>query len=148
MMYGKQWQPTQLPADQEQTFQQQWTMDPDIRAWRNSFAQTYGEQPNPNDAGYDYRGAVMNGVRPVPYEYDGGQRHWGSTAETPSGGLLELKAPDHGTRWMQGFMEKFGVDPHEAQVNGMTPEQQQFQNDAMMQQYYRGLLSGYDGGGE
>lgn len=75
--------------------------------WFRQFVAEHGEEPNLNDPDYDYRRAWAAGVRPAPYEHDGGRHHWPSV--DPSG--KPLKSPNHPTAWMEGFMQETGQDP-------------------------------------
>lgn len=106
-----------LPPDQEQSFQSFMAFDPNVRAWRNDYANRYGEQPNTQaDPTFDYREAYTAGNRPQPYAGDAGHYHWDSRG----------KAPDHPTEWMNDFMQRFGKDPMQLQPHEVTPEMQQF----------------------
>jgi hypothetical protein len=103
-----------LPPDQEHQFQTFMAFDPSVRAWRNSFENRFGEQPNTtSDSSYDYRAAWAAGNRPQPVPNDT-VWHWGSVG----------KAADHPTEWKQQFMTQFGSDPD--QVEQWTPDMQQF----------------------
>jgi hypothetical protein len=83
--------------------------------WFKEFQQQYGEQPDLNYPGFDYRGAVAAGNMPntrdpydptLPQAMDQiaygtkpqGTYHWGS----------QNKAPDHPTMWKEQFMQ---LDP-------------------------------------
>lgn len=102
--------PTRLPPAQENAFMRDMYFAPGYRDWRRDYMNQWGEAPNLNDPGYDYRGAWAANLPPQPYVPDGGHYHWDS--QTPAG--KDLKAPDHPTRWMQTFMDTYGVDPNEA----------------------------------
>jgi hypothetical protein len=97
---------------QEEGFQRDMQFAPGYRDWRIQFQRRFGEPPNLSPGGdYDYRLAHRTGVVPAPNAQ--GEYHWAS--KTPDGQWL--KAPDHGTRWKETFMQAFGVDPDDA-----TPE--------------------------
>jgi hypothetical protein len=102
-----------LPPEQENQFQTFMAFDPSVRAWRNGFANRYGEQPRIEDPSYDYRAAWQAGNRPQPVPNDT-VWHWGSVG----------KAENHPTEWKQQFMTQFGVDPD--QVSQWTPDMQTF----------------------
>ena len=89
-------------------FDMLWQFDPDIRAWRKEFKQQYGEEPQIEGSDYDYKTAVLSGLRPTAYAPDGGKYHWPSS--TDDGTML--KAKNHPTAWMENYMQKFGVDPN------------------------------------
>lgn len=86
-----------------------WEMDPAVRAWRRQFMRDFGYVPQMNGGDYDYRLALQSGMRPELYTHDN-RYHWPSA--TPDG--RSLKSPDHPTAWMETFMERFGIDPHDA----------------------------------
>lgn len=88
--------------------------DPAVRAWRNDFQARFGEAPNMADPGFNYGLAFAGGARPERYEHDGGARHWPSSVPVAPMGDVSLKSDDHPTAWMEGFMQRTGVDPHEA----------------------------------
>lgn len=92
--------------------------DPNVRAWRNGFAQMFGEQPAMDDPSFDYRRAYLMGNRPQPTPYDT-IPHWDSRG----------KASNHPTAWKEDFMSLFGVDPDSP--GDVTPEQQQFVRGVM-----------------
>ena len=99
------------PIDEEE-FQKWWGANEDVVAWRKQFVKEYGEEPNPDDATYDYRKAWKSGVTPKPnpqHKTKSGEDayHWGSRAEDGS----DLKSKDHPTRWKSDYMEMFGIDP-------------------------------------
>lgn len=104
-----------LPPEQEQQFQTFMAFDPNVRQWRNSFQNRYGEPPQIEGGDYDYRAAYAAGSRPVPVPGDT-VPHWSSVG----------KAADHPTMWKQDFMTQFGVDPDQQAQQGFTPEMQQF----------------------
>lgn len=79
------WQPTQLPSKAEAQFQQWWNEHPDILAFRETFKNKFGEEPNLNDQTYDYRGAFLGGV--LPQISGDGLYHWMS--KTPDGKWLK-----------------------------------------------------------
>ena len=106
-----------LPPDQEAQFQTFMAFDPNVRAWKNSFQNRFGEPPNiENSRDFDYRKAWQAGEAPHPYAPDGGMPHWGSAG----------KSDDHPTAWMNTFMQQFGVDPMTIQPHEVTPSMQQF----------------------
>lgn len=110
------WRITKLAPDQEQAFQRDMMFSPAVRTWRKGFEQSYGETPNLNDPGYDYRGAWKAGVTPQPY--DDGSSHWVSGAQRPPFiADQHFKSPDHPTMWMQNFLDRYGVVPEEASGN-------------------------------
>jgi hypothetical protein len=75
----------------------------------------YGEQPNIEDSGFNYREAYLAGNGPKAYAHDT-VPHWASTG----------KAADHPTAWMETFMQKFGVDPNDLKAEQWTPQMQDF----------------------
>lgn len=97
--------------------------------WRRDFKNRFGGEPNIQPGGdYNYRMAWRYGANPVPDKHDGGHLHGWSSTNVPPYGAMPLKSADHPTAWMETFMQRFGVDPHEA-----TPEQ-------MRQAYQMGIL--------
>ena len=114
-----------LAPAQEQQFQTFMAFDPSVRAWRNSFANRFGEQPIINGGDYDYRAAWQAGVRPEAVPGDT-IPHWSSVG----------KSDDHPTMWKQQFMTQFGIDPDQLNAAQVTPAIQQF----MQGQIPRGLF--------
>ena len=102
-----------LPPEDERQFQTFMAFNPAVRAWRNSFANRFGEQPVIDGGNYDYRAAWKAGARPEPIPGDT-VWHWSSVG----------KSADHPTMWKQQFMDQFGVDPD--QVQQWTPDMQAF----------------------
>lgn len=100
---------TPLSPQDEARFQQDMRTGEGYRQWREGFVKQYGEEPNLNDPDYDYRAAWKAGIRPAPYEHDGGAYHWESS--TPDGKML--KSANHPTAWMEHFMRATGKDPNE-----------------------------------
>lgn len=140
-----QWQPMQTTPEQELDFQREWSFNPQIREWQRSAEQRWGlpafemkTPPQPGRGDYDYRRAVLNGVYPVPDQYDGGMPHWGSEAQTMTGRTYELKSPDHPTLWKAQFMQQFGVNPDDVSYQAAPEDQQKAIMDAYQRQ---GLLS-------
>lgn len=117
-------------ADDERGFQNYLAFDPNVRAWRNGFAQKFGEQPNLNgDASFDYRKAYRgwpgsgrpDGPQPTPSD---NIYHWGSYGKTDA----------HPTEWMQKFFVRFGgVDPTQLAPHQWTPEMKDFLRGEMQQ---------------
>lgn len=105
-----------LSPEEEAQFQRDMATVGPYVAWRNEFAQRFGEQPNLAPGGdYDYRAAWLNGVVPQPYAYDDNAYHWPSSVPVPPFAQpLDLKAADHPTAWMEHYMRQYGVDPNEA----------------------------------
>lgn len=108
--------PWTLPAEYETAFQRDMMFAPGFRDWYRSFNQRFGGAPDLNDPEYNYRLAWAHGVVPTPYEHDGNFPHWPSElpAQPPRAQGQPLKAENHPTRWMQTFMDRYGVDPNEA----------------------------------
>lgn len=99
---------------QEQQFRKDMTSHP----WYSEFQKKFGEAPNLNDPGYNYRAAYAAGLRPERYAPDDNAYHWPSA--TPSG--QSLKARNHPTGWMEDYMQiTGGKDPHEGYQ--LTPAQ-------------------------
>lgn len=128
--------PTQRPPgwspEMERQFQVYMGMDPSVRDWRNSFQTRFGEQPLGADdprGDFNYRYAYGAGEAPAPYALDGGMPHWGSSGKTA----------DHPTRWMNDFMQQFGVDPNAVDPAQVTPDMQQFIGNTMPQQPFGSL---------
>lgn len=83
--------------------------------WNQQFQQRYGEKPNLDDPNYNYRLAYALGEKPQAYAHDPGMMHWSSAAPVaPYAAPADLKGSSHQTKWMQTFMDRYGVDPHEA----------------------------------
>lgn len=102
---------------------------PGFSNWRREFRQNHGEEPNLNDPSFDYRMAHAAGAAPEPYQHDGGRHHWQSSVQVPPMAQpVSLKAPNHPTAWMETFMQRYGVDPHEA-----APEQ-------LLEAYMAGII--------
>jgi hypothetical protein len=90
--------------------------------WFKEFQQQYGEQPDLNYPGFDYRGAMAAGQRPTRDPYDPtmtqaldqaafgtpapGSYHWGS----------EYKSDGHPTLWKEQFMR---LDPQGRNPDGL-----------------------------
>jgi hypothetical protein len=109
--------------------------DPNVRQWRNSFQNRYGEQPNTDsDPTFSYRKAWQAGEVPQPYGPDQGMPHWGSAG----------KLPGHPTAWMNDFMQRFGVDPNVLQPEQITPEMQQFMQQQIGRQPSPLAIPGWD----
>lgn len=99
----------------EQEFQGAMAGQAPYSTWGQQYRQRYGERPNLDDPQYNYRLAYALGQAPQAYSHDPGMMHWNSAAPVPPyNEAAPLKSPDHQTRWMETFMEKYGVDPHEA----------------------------------
>ena len=101
--------------------------------WNRQFQARYHEQPNLDDPTYNYRLAFALGQKPQAYAHDPGMMHWSSAAPVaPYAAPADLKGHDHETRWMETFMQRYGVDPHEADAgqigdairNGIIPMRQ------------------------
>lgn len=107
-------------AEDERNYQTYMAFDPSVRAWRNGFANKYGEQPNiSDDSQFDYRQAYRAGDGPKDYANDT-MMHWGSSG----------KRANHPTEWMQEFYEQFGgIDPSTLPADKWTPEMQRFMSD-------------------
>lgn len=83
--------------------------------WNRQFQQRYGEKPNLDDPTYNYRLAYALGQQPQNYAHDPGMMHWSSAAPVaPYAAPADLKGANHQTKWMQTFMDHYGVDPNEA----------------------------------
>ena len=122
----------QLPGTQEGQFQQFMAMDPNVRAWRNNFANQFGEQPDMNNPAFDYRRAFLAGNTPQPYAGDN-SFHWDSRG----------KAEDHPTAWMGKFYDQFGgADPviQSQSPQGLTPPQSQMVNQQLSSDLLTQLL--------
>lgn len=65
---------TQLSPTVERWFQSWWDDDPEVKRWRTQLVKETGMMPDPNDIGYDYRGAFASGVGPDK------NLHWPSKA--------------------------------------------------------------------
>jgi len=95
-----------------QGFQNWFTTNPNVQAWRKQFIEEYGEEPNINNSNYDYIGAWRAGVEPTPNKdhlLKNGEPayHWGSIGLEGK----DLKSKDHPTRWKSDYMKKTGVNP-------------------------------------
>jgi hypothetical protein len=114
-----------LSRAQEQEFQR------GVRGtkWFQQFSKKYGEQPDLNDPGYNYRAAWRAGVRPQDVKDDPEMQHWSSV--TPSG--ESLKSRSHPTAWKEDYMQMTGRDPGEP--GKLTPEQIEGMNRALMYRY-------------
>jgi hypothetical protein len=115
----------QLSRAEEQEFQR------GVRGtkWFQQFSKKYGEQPDLNDPGYNYRAAWRAGVRPQDVKDDPEMQHWSSV--TPSG--ESLKSRSHPTAWKEDYMQMTGRDPGEP--GKLTPEQIEGMNRALMYRY-------------
>lgn len=98
-----------LSAEDEARFQRDMRTGDGYRQWFEQFVAKNGGEPNLDDPDYDYRSAWGAGIRPAPYEHDGGAYHWASSL--PGGEML--KSESHPTAWMEHFMRATGVDPNE-----------------------------------
>jgi hypothetical protein len=114
-----------LSRAQEQEFQR------GVRGtkWFQQFSKKYGEPPDLNDPGYNYRAAWKAGVRPQDVKDDPEMQHWSSV--TPSG--ESLKSRSHPTAWKEDYMQMTGRDPGEP--GKLTPEQIEGMNRALMYRY-------------
>jgi hypothetical protein len=103
----------------------------DIRRtkWFQQFSKKYGEPPNLNDPGYNYRAAWKAGLRPQDVKDDPEMQHWSSV--TPSG--ESLKSRSHPTAWKEDYVQLTGRDPSEPGT--LTPEQIEGMNKALMYRY-------------
>jgi hypothetical protein len=99
----------------EGDFQTYMAFDPGVRQWRNAFSNMYGEQPNIEDPGFNYREAFLAGNGPKPNAHDV-VPHWSSTG----------KAANHPTAWKNDFMQLFGADPDDLKPEQWTPQMQAF----------------------
>jgi len=97
--------------------------------WFQQFSKKYGEQPNLNDPGYNYRAAWKAGLRPQDVKDDPEMQHWSSV--TPSG--ESLKSRSHPTAWKEDYMQMTGRDPGEP--GKLTPEQVEGMKRALMYRY-------------
>ena len=108
------WEETKLLPQEEQQFRDFMTNDPNVVAWAEEFKRNYGEYPSIEGGGYDYRGAFKSGQKPVPVETENGtEYHWGSIGEMG----MELKSPDHPTRWKSDYMQLTGKNPDEEGIS-------------------------------
>ena len=99
----------------EQEFQGAMAGQPPYSDWNAQFRQRYGEAPNLDDPTYNYRLAYALGSQPQAYVHDPGMMHWSSAAPVPPyAEPADLKGANHQTKWMQAFMDRYGMDPHEA----------------------------------
>ena len=58
----------------KETFEEFMKNNPNVKAWRKEFVESYGEEPRIEGSDYDYRGAWKAGVVPEPtYEPESGQ---------------------------------------------------------------------------
>lgn len=115
-------QPRTMPwgDDREREFQSAMQTQAPYADWSRQFQQRYGEQPNLNDPQYNYRLAYALGVHPQAYAHDPGMMHWSSAAPVaPYAAAADLKRAGHQTKWMEHFMQSYGVDPHEATAEQM-----------------------------
>lgn len=92
--------------------------NPNVKAWKDQFYKEYGEYPDINSGGYDYRGAFEAGIVPEPSQYDlsktGEPRyHWESLGINGK----DLKSKNHPTRWKSDYMKKTGIDPDSAGIS-------------------------------
>ena len=97
--------------------------------WFQQFSKKYGEQPDLNDPGYNYRAAWRAGVRPQDVKDDPEMQHWSSV--TPSG--ESLKSRSHPTAWKEDYMQMTGRDPGDP--GKLTPEQVEGMKKALMYRY-------------
>lgn len=97
--------------------------------WFQQFSKKYGEPPNLNDPGYNYRAAWKAGLRPQDVKDDPEMQHWSSV--TPSG--ESLKSRSHPTAWKEDYMQMTGRDPGEP--GKLTPEQIEGMKKALMYRY-------------
>lgn len=105
----------------EQEFQTAMQTQSPYADWQRQFRQKYGEAPNLDDSQYNYRLAYALGTRPQAYAHDPGMMHWSSAAPVaPYNAPADLKGPNHPTKWMETFMQRYGVDPHEASSSQMS----------------------------
>lgn len=103
---------TRLAPGDEARFQRDMRTGQDYREWFDQFTRKYGGEPSLDDPEYDYRAAWRAGIRPAPYEHDGGAYHWASAL--PGGAML--KGENHPTAWMEHFMRATGRDPNDVGV--------------------------------
>lgn len=114
------WTPTH-----EAEFQKFMAFDPAVTNWKRSFQAKYGEAPNlVDDPTFDYRQAWLAGNSPKAIDGDT-VPHWDSRG----------KAEDHPTKWMNDFMEHFGVSPTELPGGKATPAQQEFLSQELLRHY-------------
>lgn len=97
--------------------------------WFQQFSKKYGEPPNLNDPGYNYRAAWRAGLRPQDVKDDPEMQHWSSV--TPSG--ESLKSRSHPTAWKEDYMQMTGRDPGDPGT--LTPEQIEGMKRALMYRY-------------
>lgn len=82
--------------------------------WFSEFQKQYGETPDLNYEGYDYRGAMSAGVKPVRDPYDPSttqaldQAAFGTKPQGTYHWPSQYKAGDHPTMWKEQFMQ---LDP-------------------------------------
>jgi hypothetical protein len=108
-------------AGREQEFQTAMATQSPYADWARVFQKRYGSQPNLNDPAYNYRLAWSLGAQPQRYAHDDNAYHWTSSAPVaPYAEAADLKGPNHPTRWMETFMQRYGVDPHEASPQQMS----------------------------
>jgi hypothetical protein len=93
-------------------FKEWWNNNPNVVAWRNEFIDTYGEEPQLEGAGYDYRGAFEAGIVPEKNPYDN-KYHWGSIGLEGK----DLKSKNHPTRWKSEYMKLTGNNPDENNIS-------------------------------
>lgn len=115
--------PMTMPWGQtrEQEFQTAMQTRSPYADWAREFQKRFGEQPNLNDPEYNYRLAWSLGAQPQRYAHDNNAYHWTSSQPVaPYAEPADLKGPNHPTRWMETFMQRYGVDPHEASSSQMS----------------------------
>ena len=82
--------------------------------WFSEFKQQYGETPDLNYPGYDYRAAMAAGIRPERDPYDPSltqamdQAAFGTKPQGTYHWPSQYKAGDHPTMWKEQFMQ---LDP-------------------------------------
>lgn len=99
--------------------------------WFSEFKKQYGEEPNLDDKGYDYRAAWIAGIQPQRYGPDNGKYHWPST--TTEG--TELKARNHPTAWMNDYMTISGGQDPMGAVNKLSVDKNQQIMNMLMYRY-------------
>ena len=99
---------TKLSPQDEKLFQD-WIK---ATAWYQEFVRDYGEIPDINTRGYDYRGAWKAGIRPERNPSDQNRYHW-----SDFGGNQRMKSLYHPAAWAQYFMDQFHINPDDLPEN-------------------------------
>lgn len=103
---------TSLAENREKEFQNWLKTNPNVVAWREEFKKEYGEEPEIDNSGYDYRGAFEAGIVPEKNETDG-LYHWDSIGIDGK----DLKSKTHPTRWKSEYMKLSGNNPDEIDID-------------------------------